>query len=58
MQLRSGIAVVWWMQLRSAVVALIPPLAWEPPYAMDVAKQKQKKKKSIDFLKCNLMVQK
>ena len=44
MQLRSGIAVVWWMQLRSAVVALIPPLAWEPPYAMDVAKKKQKKK--------------
>ena len=30
---------------RLAAVALIRPLAWEPPYAMSVALKSQKKKK-------------
>ena len=34
-----------WLWLRLAVVALIQPLAWEPPYATDVALKKKKKKK-------------
>ena len=38
-----------WLWCRPAAVALIGPLAWEPPYAVDVAlknkKQKTKKKK-------------
>ena len=41
--LRSCIAVVW---RRPAAVALIQPLAWEPPNAMGTAlKRKGKKKK-------------
>ena len=38
-----------WLWLRPAV-ALIRPLAWEPPYAMDVALKKSKKKKRICLL--------
>ena len=29
---------------RPAATALIPPLAWEPPYAMDAALKRQKKR--------------
>jgi len=38
-----------WLWCRLAAVALIPPLAWEPPYATGAAlksKKKKKKKKS------------
>ena len=34
-----------WLWHRPATVALILPLAWEPPYATDVALKRQKKKK-------------
>ena len=34
-----------WLWLWPAAVALIGPLAWEPPYAEGTALQKQKKKK-------------
>ena len=33
-----------WLWCRLAAVALIPPLAWEPPYAQGVALKRQKKK--------------
>ena len=37
-----------WLWCRSTAVALIRPLAWEPPYAAGVAlKSKKKKKKYI-----------
>ena len=32
----SSDLVVLWLWLWPAAVALIPPLAWEPPYAADV----------------------
>ena len=35
-----------WLWHRPAATALIPPLAWEPPYAMDVALKRQEKKKN------------
>ena len=39
-------AWLWlWLWHRPAAVALIGPLAWEPPYAMDVALKKGQKKK-------------
>ena len=34
-----------WLWCRPAYVALIRPLAWEPPYAAGVALKRQKKKK-------------
>ena len=34
--------------LRQAVVALIQPLAWEPPYAMGAALKKAKKHKMLE----------
>ena len=34
-----------WLWRRVAAVALIKPLAWEPPYAMKVALKSRKKKK-------------
>ena len=46
-----------WLWHRPVVTALIRPLAWEPPYAAEVAlemakRQKKKKKKTtIDFIK-------
>ena len=42
-QLRSGIAVaVAWAA--DAATALIPPLAWEPPYAAGTVFKKERKK--------------
>ena len=35
-----------WLWCRLAAIALIQPLAWEPPYVMGVALKIQKKKKS------------
>ena len=40
MQLGSGVTVA---------VALIQPLAWEPPYAMGAALKKTKKKKKVFY---------
>ena len=34
-----------WLWGRLVAIALIRPLAWEPPYAKDVALKRQKKKK-------------
>ena len=39
----SGLMLLWLWQL--AAVALVGPLAWEPPYAMGVALKRPKKKK-------------
>ena len=44
---RSGLSALLW--LRPAATALIPPLAWEPPYVSDVA-LKRKKEKKLRFL--------
>ena len=43
-RLGSGVAVAW---RRPAAAALIPPLAWEPPYAVGVALKRQKKLQNI-----------
>ena len=37
--------VLQWLWCRPAAVALIKPLAWEPPYAVGVALKKSKAKK-------------
>ena len=42
MWLLSGVAVLW---CRPAAVALIGPLAWEPPYAVGAALKRQEQKK-------------
>ena len=47
---RQGLDLAWlwlwlWLWCRLAAIALIRPLAWEPPYAMGVALEKTKKKK-------------
>ena len=40
----SDMALLW-LWHRSAAVALIGPLAWEPPYAASAALKRQKTKK-------------
>ena len=35
--------VLLWLWHKPAATALIRPLAWEPPYAMDVALKKEKR---------------
>ena len=48
----SDLALLW-LWLWPAAVALIRPLAWEPPYAMGVAlksKKKQKQKQKTNKL--------
>ena len=37
--------VLLWLRCRLAAVALIGPLAWEPPYAEGAAVKRKKKKK-------------
>ena len=39
----SDLALLW-LWCRLVATALIPPLAWEPPYATGVALKRQKKK--------------
>ena len=39
-----------WLWHRPAAVALIPPLAWEPPYAAGVALKSKKKKRKFLIL--------
>ena len=41
----SSDPVLLWLWYKWAAVAPIPPLAWEPPYALGVALKRQKKKK-------------
>ena len=40
---RSSDLALLWLWYRLAAVALIRPLAWEPPYAVGVALNKSKK---------------
>ena len=40
-----------WLWRGPAAVALIGPLAWEPPYAMDEAQKRQKKKRKASPFK-------
>ena len=47
-RLGSDLALLW-LWCRLAVVALIPPLAWEPRYAMGAALKKIKNLKKIKF---------
>ena len=43
---RCGLDPVWlWLWCRPVAVALIGPLAWEPPYALGAASEKAKKTK-------------
>ena len=42
---RSSDSVWLWLWRRSAAMALIGPLAWEPPYVMGVGLKRSKKKK-------------
>ena len=44
-RLGSDLALLW-LWYRLAAVALIQPLAWEPPYATGAALKKKKKKKN------------
>ena len=42
---RCGLDLVWlWLWCRPVAIALIGPLAWEPPCATDAALKKPKKK--------------
>ena len=52
----SDLALLW-LRCRPAAVALIRPLAWEPPCAMGAALKKQKtKKKRSPFFKTQIAV--
>ena len=42
----SDLALLW-LWLRLAATAPIPPLAWEPPYAVGAALESKKKKKKF-----------
>ena len=43
---RGGLdPMLLWLRRKPAATALIRPLAWDPPYAADVAQKRQKKKK-------------
>ena len=44
---RSSDPALLWLWRRPAAMAPIGPLAWEPPYAVDVALKRQKKKVQI-----------
>ena len=49
---RLGLDPLWlWLRSRLAATARIPPLAWEPLYALGAApkRPKKKKKKKVDF---------
>ena len=45
--------MVLWLQCRLAAAAPIRPLAWEPPYSMNVAIKRPKKKKRVEILRKN-----
>ena len=44
---RGSDPALQWLWRRLAAIALIGPLAWEPPYAAGTALEKEKKKKSL-----------
>ena len=44
---RGSELVLLWLRRRLAAIALIRPLAWEPPYATCAALKRQKKKKMM-----------
>ena len=47
--MRLDLALLWlWHRL--ATVALIGPLAWEPPHAVGVALKRQKEKKNSEMI--------
>ena len=54
--------VLLWLWCRLAAVALIRPLAWEPPYAVGAAlkrqkgKKKKKKKKKVSTITLYIMI--
>ena len=49
-RLQMRLSLVWlWLWCRLAIVALIGPLAWEPPYAAGVALKSKKEKKQKNF---------
>ena len=41
--------VLLWLWCRPAATAPIGPLAWEPPYAVDVALKKKRQKKEVQM---------
>ena len=45
-----------WCWCRLAAIALIGPLAWEPPYAASAALKKKKEKKEKPGGKSNLFI--
>ena len=45
-----------WLWCRVAAVALIQPLAWEPPYATSMAQKKQNKIKKTSDLSTALLL--
>ena len=53
----SSDPVLLWLWCRPAAVAPIPPLAWEPPYAVGVALKSQKKKKKKFLLLTQLLLE-
>ena len=42
---RGSYPVLLWLWCRPAAIALIQPLAWEPPYAMGAAQEVAKRQK-------------
>ena len=50
---RGSALALLWLWRRPAATALIRYLAWEPPYAADVALEKDKKKKSKSLIEEN-----
>ena len=53
---QSSDLVLLWLWHRLATVAPIRPLAWELPYAMGVARKRQKKKKEIKIIWINITI--
>ena len=55
-RLRSDLEVLWlWLWCRPVAVALIRPLAWEPPHAMGVALKKQNKQTNKQTLRISML---
>ena len=50
-----GLALLW-LWHRPAAVALIGPLAWEPPYAAGTALKSKKKKREIGSASVHLSI--
>ena len=46
---RGSDPALLWLWCRPVATALIRPLAWEPPYAVGMALQGQKKKKFLNI---------